>query len=100
VDPPQRSIRWNANKIYLAELAAAGITMPDTIFVEPEMELDLSRVCASRGWPSAVVKPTISATAHCTERRFSGLVRQRKAECWLRSSGRSPCVLTFIALDV
>lgn len=68
-------IRWNANKIYLAELAAAGITMPDTIFVEPGMELDLARVCASRGWPSAVVKPTISASAHCTERRFSGLVR-------------------------
>lgn len=67
-------IRWNANKIYLAELAAAGIPTPDTIFVEPGMELDLARVCASRNWTSAVVKPMISASAHCTERRRSGPV--------------------------
>ena len=68
-------IRWNTNKIYLAELASAGVATPDTIFVEPGMELDLARVCASRGWASAVVKPVISASAHCTERRSSGLVR-------------------------
>jgi glutathione synthase/RimK-type ligase-like ATP-grasp enzyme len=68
-------IRWNANKIYLGELASAGIAMPDTVFVESGTELDLTKVCASRGWGSAVVKPTISASAYCTERRSSGLVR-------------------------
>jgi glutathione synthase/RimK-type ligase-like ATP-grasp enzyme len=68
-------IRWNANKIYLAELAATGITMPETIFVESGVELDLTEVCMSRGWPSAVVKPTVSASAHRTERRCTGLVR-------------------------
>lgn len=68
-------IRWNANKIYLVELAASGITIPDTIFVELGMELNLTRVCSSRGWSGAVVKPTISASAHCTKRRSSGLVR-------------------------
>lgn len=68
-------IRWNVNKNYLAELTAEGITIPDTIFVEPEVELDLTTVCASRGWPSAVVKPTISASAHRTERRSTGLAR-------------------------
>jgi glutathione synthase/RimK-type ligase-like ATP-grasp enzyme len=73
LNPPDL-IRWNANKIYLAELAAAGIPTPDTIFVEPGMELDLARVCASRGWASAVVKPVISASAHCTEHRSSGSV--------------------------
>jgi glutathione synthase/RimK-type ligase-like ATP-grasp enzyme len=67
-------IRWNANKIYLGELAAAGINIPDTIFVERGMELDLTEVCASRGWASAVVKPTVSASAHGTERRRTGLV--------------------------
>jgi len=68
-------IRWNANKIYLAELADAGIATPDTIFVAPGMELDLASVCASRGWTSAVVKPMISASAYCTERISSGQVR-------------------------
>jgi glutathione synthase/RimK-type ligase-like ATP-grasp enzyme len=68
-------IRWNADKIYLGELASAGIAMPDTVFVESGMELDLAKVCASRGWGSAVVKPTISASAYCTERRCSGRVR-------------------------
>jgi glutathione synthase/RimK-type ligase-like ATP-grasp enzyme len=68
-------IRWNANKIYLAELAAAGIAIPDTVFVEPGMELELTSLCAARNWPSAVVKPTISASAYGTERRTSGLVR-------------------------
>lgn len=68
-------IRWNANKVYLGELAVAGIAMPDTVFVESGMELDLTKVCASRGWGSAVVKPTISASAYCTERRCSGRVR-------------------------
>jgi hypothetical protein len=57
------------------ELAAAGIAMPDTIFVDPGMELDLTKVCDSRGWHDAVVKPTISASAYCTERRCTGLVR-------------------------
>lgn len=68
-------IRWNANKIYLDELASGGIAMPDTVFVESGMELDLAKVCASRGWGSGVVKPTISASAYCTERRCSGPVR-------------------------
>jgi len=68
-------IRWNANKVYLGELAAAGIAVPDTVFVESGAELDLTKICASRGWGSAVVKPTVSASAYCTERRSSGLVR-------------------------
>ena len=68
-------IRWNANKVYLRELATAGIAMPDTVFIESGTELDLTKVCTSRGWGSAVVKPTISASAYCTERRCSGLVR-------------------------
>lgn len=68
-------IRWNANKVYLGELAAAGIAIPDTVFVESGTELDLTRICALRGWESTVIKPTISASAHRTERRSSGSVQ-------------------------
>ena len=67
-------IRWNADKIYLAELAAAGIEIPDTIFVDAGAEFDLAAICISRGWRTAVVKPTISASAYRTELRSDGLV--------------------------
>lgn len=68
-------IRWNADKIYLTELAAKGVKIPDTIILPPGNELDLAEVCNSRGWSSAVVKPRISASAYQTERRSSGLAR-------------------------
>ncbi len=68
-------IRWNVNKVYLAELAANGIAMPKTLFVQsPGRQLDLEQVRAARGWPNAVVKPLVSASAHRTELRCSGLV--------------------------
>ena len=68
-------IRWNANKTYLGELAESGIAIPDTVFVGPSRELDLGPTCKSRGWREAVVKPTVSASAHRTERRRTGRVR-------------------------
>ncbi len=71
---PPDLIRWNASKVYLAELASSGIAIPDTIFVEPGVTLDLADVCATRGWQSAVVKPITSASAYGTERRASGVV--------------------------
>lgn len=71
---PPDLIRWNASKVYLAELAASGIAIPDTIFVEPGTTLDLAEACDTRGWQSAVVKPITSASAYGTERRNSGPV--------------------------
>lgn len=68
-------IRWNADKIYLTELAAKGVKIPDTIIVPPGNEVELAEVCASRGWTTAVVKPRISASAYQTQRRSSGLAR-------------------------
>jgi glutathione synthase/RimK-type ligase-like ATP-grasp enzyme len=66
-------IRWNADKIYLAELIAAGITTPETVFLNAGEQLDLAVLCAERNWPAAVVKPRISASAYRTERRSSGV---------------------------
>jgi glutathione synthase/RimK-type ligase-like ATP-grasp enzyme len=68
-------IRWNANKLYLSEVSAAGIEIPDTIFLSNEEQADLSSICVSRGWNGAVVKPLVSAGSHMTERRETGLVR-------------------------
>lgn len=67
-------IGWNADKTYLAQLRAAGICMPDTVFVSSGEKVDLGHICRSRGWRSAVVKPTISASAYRTERATDGIV--------------------------
>jgi glutathione synthase/RimK-type ligase-like ATP-grasp enzyme len=67
-------IRWNASKRYLGELAAGGAVIPETIFVDDAEEIDLGAVCAAREWREAVVKPVVSASAHRTERRNSGIV--------------------------
>lgn len=68
-------IRWNADKVYLTELAGRGVKIPDTIMVAPGNGLDLDQVCVSRGWSSVVVKPRISASAYQTEKRSSGIAR-------------------------
>ncbi len=67
-------IRWNTDKIYLAELAARGVAIPDTVFVKAGETVNLAQICASRNWRNAVVKPTISASAHQTELRSVGFV--------------------------
>lgn len=72
---PPLLLRWNANKIYLDKLAASGVAIPETLFIEPSIEVDLGQICQSRGWREAVVKPTISASAYRTELRCSGVVR-------------------------
>ena len=66
-------IRWNLRKSYLAELCAAGVTIPDSVWVDDS--IDVARVCAERGWTSAVVKPLVSASAHGTSVRHDGEVR-------------------------
>ena len=71
---PPVLLRWNASKTYLAEMAAAGIAIPETVFVGPAMEADLAEVCQSRKWRTAVVKPIVSASAHRTQRAGSGRV--------------------------
>ena len=68
-------IRWNAQKTYLKELESAGITIPGSVVVAEGAEEDLGKLCAVRRWQMAVVKPIISASAHRTERRNSGVVK-------------------------
>lgn len=74
INPPEL-IRWNSQKIYLRELEAAGIAIPGSVIVPEGTEENLAKLCAQGGWQIAVVKPLISASAHRTERRNSGIVR-------------------------
>lgn len=63
---PRRIIEWNLEKTYLRDLAGRGIAIPPTVFIAAGEEVDLPAILAAREWRKAVVKPTISATAHNT----------------------------------
>jgi glutathione synthase/RimK-type ligase-like ATP-grasp enzyme len=54
-------ITWNMDKHYLKELAAKGINIPESVFVEPNQKTTLSALHAAHGWSHTVLKPAISA---------------------------------------
>lgn len=65
---PAAVIRANADKSYLKELEAAGVTIVPTLWVGKKERANLDGLLASRGWNDAVVKPAVSANAFRTSR--------------------------------
>jgi glutathione synthase/RimK-type ligase-like ATP-grasp enzyme len=63
---PPELIRWNLSKRYLLDLDKAGIPVVPTVILEDGDAASLPAVMAERGWPVAVVKPLLSASAHDT----------------------------------
>ena len=87
---PVPILRWNADKRYLRDLAAAGIEVVPTAWVEEREESSLATLAGARGWRRVVVKPSVSATAFQTwrtgsqvtdddEQRFRRLTGERPA---------------------
>ncbi|MCB0305955.1 MAG: hypothetical protein KDI38_19495 [Calditrichaeota bacterium] len=73
---PAGMLLWNMDKRYLLDLAAKGVQIPRTIWVEAGATPDLSELLHDAGIHQAVVKPAISATAHQTWR----VARERAAD--------------------
>lgn len=67
---PLPVIRWNTDKHYLADLAALGVPVVPTEFVEPDAEPmeALQRFLARHDAEEFVVKPAVSAGARDTQR--------------------------------
>ena len=63
-------IRWNADKRYLRQLRKAGVSIPPTVWIEDREEITAHEILEAQGWNSAVVKPTVSASAHNLRRVF------------------------------
>ncbi|MCI0545702.1 MAG: hypothetical protein L0027_00275 [Candidatus Rokubacteria bacterium] len=64
---PPALVRWNVSKRYLLALEAAGVpVVPSLVLGEGTPPARLPALLASRGWPRAVVKPLVSASAHDT----------------------------------
>jgi glutathione synthase/RimK-type ligase-like ATP-grasp enzyme len=64
---PAPLIRWNANKSYLRDLEAKGVSIVPTFWGDNGHPLILNEKLRELGWHRAVVKPRISATAYRTQ---------------------------------
>jgi len=61
-------VRWNVDKRYLAQLAARGVPIAPTVWLDPEsVDLDAIRA-AARGWRRGFLKPVVGANASDTLR--------------------------------
>lgn len=63
---PPGVVRGNFDKHYLKSLAAEGVAVPPTVWVEPGDDFDLASILEEQGWARAVVKPVVSMSAYRT----------------------------------
>ena len=63
---PAETVLWNADKIYLRDLASAGVALPRTRWFEPGERPAVAALLREWGAPRAVLKPRVSATAFGT----------------------------------
>jgi glutathione synthase/RimK-type ligase-like ATP-grasp enzyme len=57
---PPELVRWNLHKGYLRDLEAAGVPIPNTVFVDDRDVVELAR---ARGWQRVIVKPAVGVGA-------------------------------------
>jgi glutathione synthase/RimK-type ligase-like ATP-grasp enzyme len=65
---PAPVVRANADKSYLKELEARGVSVVPTLWIEKGRPVKLDELLEARGWNDAVVKPVISGGAYRTSR--------------------------------
>jgi len=69
---PAATLRWNADKRYLALLAEKGVAVPETIFADHVDAAVLEAAFAATGAETLIVKPTVSGGAWRTLRVAAG----------------------------
>lgn len=79
---PPEVLRWNLDKRYLRDLAARGVPVPESVWLERGARASLAAILAEHGWREAVVKPVVSASARETMRvaRDELVAAQRRLE--------------------
>ena len=65
---PAALLRWNIDKHYLGDLAAAGVPIVPTRYLERGDATPLAAHLEAAGWDQAIVKPCISGAARHTYR--------------------------------
>lgn len=69
---PARVLAWNTDKRYLRELAARGVAIPPTVFVDALTQDGVERAFADTGADELIVKPAVSGGAWKTRRLRRG----------------------------
>lgn len=96
---PLKIVEWNIRKTYLLELNQfEGVDIVPTELVQVDDPRTLVQVARDRGWPSAVVKPVLSAAGYETF-RFSVDGAADEAErslARIRSRGMAAMVQPFL----
>jgi hypothetical protein len=59
-------VRENTDKHYLRRLAAEGVTVAPTVWLEKGDDFNLASIMERQGWSHAVIKPVISMSAYRT----------------------------------
>ena len=65
---PPEIVRWNMDKFYLKELQEKGVRVTPSVWLRRGEPAKLGELLRERGWQEAVLKPTVSASAHQTLR--------------------------------
>ena len=65
---PASVVRWNLDKHYLRDLAARGLPVVPSEYLERGQPASLRELLDEKGWPEAVVKPCVSGAARHTYR--------------------------------
>jgi glutathione synthase/RimK-type ligase-like ATP-grasp enzyme len=63
---PAAVIQWNTHKLYLRDLAAIGVPVIDTVWLERGATVNLGAILDERGWQQGFLKPLVGATAYGT----------------------------------
>jgi hypothetical protein len=100
---PRVLLRWNADKRYLRQLAANGVGVVETVWIEPASAHTppapaLRSILHESGWTDAVVKPAVSASAHDTWRTSTALATAHEArfDRLLRTATAGALVQPFV----
>lgn len=77
--------RWNLDKRYLRDLAARGVAIPETVWLEKGERVDLAALLRAHGLDEVVIKPQISLSAYGTFRasRASAALAQPELDALL-----------------
>jgi glutathione synthase/RimK-type ligase-like ATP-grasp enzyme len=86
---PPDIVRWNIDKLYLSDLQEMGFAVTPSVWLPRGARVQLTEVLETKGWAEAVVKPTVSASAHRTQRisLASANGAQAEVEDMLKASG-------------
>lgn len=63
ISNPARVLGWNADKRYLGELAARGVAIPHTVFVDRIAQADIDAAFDATGADALIAKPAVSGGA-------------------------------------